>query len=721
MVINRTEASVQITINSHNGFLIADEIGDIMPGSEQGFYHHDVRFLSEYLLELNGRRMRPLATRVLEHFHSVHLLSNPVGDELETESLTLLRQRLIDNVLHEDLELQSYVDRPVLLQLQFTFAADFRHIFQVRGHLEPQEGAGLVRSAPARPLADGWGICLSTPDGREFPCVEIRFSQPPQYPRPNVVRFVITLPPRGSWRLCTDVLPRASRDVAPRVHFSCERPRTTLPPRTQRADSAPLREAPRLDTDSYVLQEAYERAVRDLWSLHFGGGAPQLEGAVLAAGIPWFMALFGRDSLTAAYQALPYYPYVAAGVLRALARLQGTRVNPRTEEEPGKILHEHRPEALGGSNSPIPAFPYYGTIDATPLFLIVLAATYRHTGDAALVEELWPAAERALAWIDQYGDRDGDGFLEYQRSTDEGLINQGWKDSWDSIRFRDGRLAQAPIALCEVQGYAYAARLAMAALCEARGDAARAAQLRQAAAELAARFDRAFWLPDRGYYALALDGHKQPVDGLASNAGQALWTGIVPAARAPRVAEVLLGPELFSGWGVRTMGAREGGYNPVGYHTGSVWPHDNSLIAAGLARYGLFEEAGRIIEAQLAAAAHFPSYRLPELFAGYGRDEFSFVVEYPVACSPQAWAAGAMLLYVTTMLGLEVDAPRRTIRLRPFLPPHINHLRLRGVRLPEGELDVELVREYGELQSRLNDAPRGWRVEGAMWRDTPFW
>lgn len=712
---------MHVTINGNTQFLIADETGDIVPGSEQGFYHSDIRFLSEYLLELNGRRLRPLATRVLEHFHSVHLLSNPVGDELETESLTLLRQRLLDGVLHEDLELQSYLDRPVLLQLQFTFAADFLHIFQVRGHMGPQEPAAAARGTRVRPLPDGRGIYLSKSDGREFPCVEIRFSQPPSYPRPNVVRFVVTLPPRGTWRLCTDVLPRATAGPVSRAQFTCERPRTTLPPRTERPDSLPLREAPRLDTDSYVLQEAYERALRDLWSLHFSGNLQQAEGAVLAAGIPWFMALFGRDSLISAYQALPYYPYVAASVLRALARLQGTQVNPRTEEQPGKILHEHRPEALLGDRAPIPAFPYYGTIDATPLFLIVLAATYRHTGDAALVDELWPSAERALAWIDEYGDRDGDGFLEYLRSTDEGLINQGWKDSWDSIRFRDGTVAQGPIALCEVQGYAYAARLAMAELCEARGDAARAAQLRAAATALAAQFERVFWLPERGYYALALDGRKQPVDGLASNAGQALWTGIVPPERAPRVAEVLLGPEMFSGWGVRTMGAREGGYNPVGYHTGTVWPHDNSLIAAGLARYGLFEEAARIIQAQLATAAHFPNYRLPELFAGYGRDEFSFVVEYPVACSPQAWAAGAVLLYVTTMLGLVVDAPRRQIRLRPFLPPGINHLRLRGVRLPEGELDVELVREYGELQSRLHEAPRGWRVEGAMWRDTPFW
>src|SRR5262249_3518469 len=270
--------------------------------------------------------------------------------------------------------------------------------------------------------------------------------------------------------------------------------------------------------------------------------------------------------------------------------------------------------------------PDYATVDATPLSLMVLAATYRHTGDIALVTELWDTAERALEWIERYGDCDGDGFLEYQRSTDVGLINQGWKDSWDGIRFRDGMVARAPIALCEVQGYAYAARLAMADLYDIVGQAARARELRQQAAALAARFNRDYWLPERDYYALALDGRKKPVDGLASNAGQALWTGIVAPERAPLVADQLLGPELFSGWGVRPMGHEEGGYNPVGYHPGSVWPHDNSLIAAGLARYGLQTQAGQLIEAQLAATAQLPAYRPPELFAGYGRDEFSFVV-----------------------------------------------------------------------------------------------
>jgi glycogen debranching enzyme len=369
----------------------------------------------------------------------------------------------------------------------------------------------------------------------------------------------------------------------------------------------------------------------------------------------------------------------------------------------------------------IPAFPYYGTIDATPLFLILLAATHRRTGDRALVVELWEHAERALAWMDEYGDRDGDGFLEYLRSTDTGLVNQGWKDSWDAIRFRDGRIARPPIALCEVQGYAYAARLGMGTLYDALGQRKAAEEQRQRAAALAARFNRDFWLPERGYYALALDGEKRRVDSLASNAGQALLTGIVARERAAQVADTLLGAELFSGWGVRTMGAAEGGYSPVGYHTGTVWPHDNSLIVAGLARGGFYSHACQLLDAQLAAVAGLANYRLPELFAGYSRSEYGFVVDYPVACVPQAWATGAVLLMVTTMFGLDVDVPHRRVTLHPCLPAKINHLRLADVRVGAETLDIELMRERGQVNSRVRHAPSGYRVVGAVRGGGLFW
>jgi len=705
---------VQITINEDTSFFITDELGDALPGNEQGLYYEDSRFLSVYQLRLNGRRLRLLAARALEHFHAVHLLSNPVSDTLQPDSVTLVRHRLVGQGLHEDLELTSHLDEPVVLQLDLRVASDFLHLFQVRGHVDPEESREPRRRCVVRPVEHGWGIHLAYREDEPYPATEIRFSQPPGYPEPDLAQFRVTLGARGSWHMCVDVVPLTRDNQPRRPSYSCQRPPgTEIVDGRQRRLREAITAAPRLETDYYPLQEAYDRALRDLLSLHFKGEALGSDEVVLAAGIPWFMALFGRDSLITAYQALPYFPNVAPGVLRALARLQGTRVVPESEEAPGKILHEYRTGDVPAPRTVIPTFPYYGTIDATPLFLILLAATYRRSGDRDLVVELWEHAESALAWMGQYGDRDGDGFLEYLRSTDTGLVNQGWKDSWDAIRFRDGRIATPPIALCEVQGYAYAAHLGMADLYDALGQERSAREQRQQAAALAGHFNRAFWLPERNYYALALDATKRPVDSLASNAGQALWTGIVAPEQAARVADQLLGSELFSGWGVRTMGAAEGGYSPVGYHTGTVWPHDNSLIAAGLARYGFLDHACQVIEAQLATAAALPAYRLPELFAGYGRAEYGFVVEYPVACVPQAWAAGAILLHVTTMLGLRIDVPGRRVTLQPCLPSKINRLRLSGVQVGTDTLDVELVRERGQVRSRVHQVPAGFRIEGA--------
>jgi glycogen debranching enzyme len=705
---------VQITINEDTSFFITDELGDATSGNEQGLYYEDTRFLSVYQLRLNGRALRPLTARVLENYHAVHLLSNPAGEDLPPESLTIARHRLVGQGLHEDVELTSHLDRPLVLTLDVRLDADYLHIFEVRGHSSHEGGAGTT-ACVARPLEHGWGLCLAYLPDQPYPATEVRFSQPPQYPEPERARFRVTLGARGGWHMCIDVVPQTADGTIHRPRYSCQRPPgTALLDGRLRRQRERLAAAPRLETDYYPLQEAYDRALRDLLALQFKGEVLGIEEIVLAAGIPWFMALFGRDSLIAAYQALPYFPHVAPGVLRALARLQGTRVVPETEEAPGKILHEYRHGAVPAPSAVIPAFPYYGTIDATPLFLILLAATYRHTGDEALVAELWAHAERALAWMDDYGDLDGDGFLEYLRQSNSGLVNQGWKDSWDGIRFRDGRIARPPIALCEVQGYAYAARLGMAELYGVRGDGGAAERQRQRATALAAAFQPAFWLPERGYYALALDADKRRVDGLASNAGQALWTGIVAPEHAAQVADTLLAAELFSGWGVRTMGGAEAGFSPVGYHTGTVWPHDNSLIAAGLARCGFHDHAARLIDAQLAAVAGLAYYRLPELFAGYSRADYGFVVDYPVACAPQAWATGALLLYVTTMLGLEVDVPRRRIRLDPCLPAKVNRLRLADVRVGDDTLDVEVVREQGHVRGQVLRAPAGYRVAGAL-------
>jgi glycogen debranching enzyme len=381
-------------------------------------------------------------------------------------------------------------------------------------------------------------------------------------------------------------------------------------------------------------------------------------------------------------------------------------------------------ETSPGHEALIPHFPYYGTIDATPLFLVLLREYFRWTGDVELVRELWPAAVRALNWMDEYGDQDGDGYIEYMRRGARGLQNQGWKDSWDSIRFADGRIAEPPIALCEVQGYAYAARLGMADLADLMNDHGMADEERLKAEQLRERFNHDFWLDRRSTFALALDGQKRQVDGLASNAGHTLWSGIANANRAAEVVKQLMSPAMSTGWGIRTMGVDEGGYNPIGYHTGSVWPHDTSIITAGLLRYGYADEAKSLVEAVFSAAERFDLYRLPELYAGYARADFGFPVEYPTACSPQAWAAGAIPLLITSMLGLRADVQQRRIEIRPHLPmlsDPINYLRLSGIRVGEGELDLEIRNLNGEVRATLRKVPRGFKVEGSVFHWSLFW
>jgi glycogen debranching enzyme len=420
--------------------------------------------------------------------------------------------------------------------------------------------------------------------------------------------------------------------------------------------------APELEADSASLARTYRASLSDLGALRLH---PDLvEGATLpAAGLPWFMALFGRDSLLTSFQALPYLPGLAATTLRVLAARQATTRDDFHEQEPGKILHELRFGELTAFGDR-PHSPYFGSADATPLFLVLLDEYHRWSGNDDLVRELEPNARAALAWIDGSGDADGDGYVEYEcRNPRTGLVNQCWKDSWDSIQFADGHLARGPIATCEIQGYVYDAQRRCARLArEVWGDPALCERLEQRAASLRTSFQRDFWMPERGSFALALDGDKRQVDSLTSNIGHLLWSGLLVDDEAAVVAERLLGEELHSGWGVRTLGSREAGYNPLGYHTGTVWPHENSLIAAGLARYGHRDAASTIASVILRAAPFF-EHRLPEVFAGYPASMTTVPVAYPTASRPQAWAAGAPLMLLTTLLELEPGRPEAQVDL----------------------------------------------------------
>jgi glycogen debranching enzyme len=454
------------------------------------------------------------------------------------------------------------------------------------------------------------------------------------------------------------------------------------------------------------LDRTVERAMADLRALVTPW--PGSDEEYIAAGVPWFSTLFGRDSVITALETLAFQPRIAVDTLELLARHQATKEDPGRDAEPGKILHELRTGEMARLGE-IPHVPYYGSVDATPMWLVLLAETHAWTGDDALVERLWPNVLAALEWIDRHGDRDGDGFVEYQRRSNEGLINQGWKDSSDAVRTRDGRLAQAPIALVEVQGYVWDAKHRIAALATRRGDTALAERLIAEADALRARFEDAFWMEDVGTYAMALDADKQQANAVTSNPGQALWSGIVSQERAARVVASLLSPVMNSGWGVRTLASDQVGFNPIGYHLGSVWPHDNALIAAGLKRYGFVREAGLLAEQLLGASRHFREYRLPELFCGFGREESQLPVPYPVACTPQAWAAGAPFSLVQTMLGLRADAPAGTLELvRPELPEWLEKVTVQGMRIGGSTVDlhvyrseagtgVEVVRRTGEV------------------------
>jgi glycogen debranching enzyme len=441
--------------------------------------------------------------------------------------------------------------------------------------------------------------------------------------------------------------------------------------------------APAVSTPDQGLVRTLARSVEDLGSLRIFD--PQHPDQVaVAAGSPWFMALFGRDALLASLMLLPLDQQLALGSLRSLASLQGVKVHLASEEEPGRIPHETRfgPGAmlsLGGGNV------YYGTVDATALFVVLLGELFRFGADEADVRSLLPHADRALAWIEDFGDKDGDGFVEYARATPRGLVNQGWKDSFDGINFADGRLAQSPIALCEVQGYSYAALRARAEIARWLGDAATADRCGARADGLKAAFNEEFWLEDQGWLAVGLDRDKAHIDALTSNVGHCLWSGIVDADKAVRLAEHLLSPRMFTGWGVRTLASDMGAYNPMSYHNGSVWPHDNALVAAGLLRYGHVEQAQRIAVGQLEAADHFGG-RLPELFCGFDRDDFAAPVPYPTSCSPQAWASAAPLHLLRTLLRFEPDVPGGTVSMAPvlpwrYLPLTIDNLALAGRRV----------------------------------------
>ncbi len=666
--------------------MVSDLVGDADPDQDVvlGLFYRDMRHLSRWQLAIDGEKLDTLSTGASGYWSATFFLAGRGSTVYQNSALSVIRERTLGagsgEDLHEKLTVINSGREEIAVELSITFDADFADLFEVKDKQLTKKGT-ISRRVGSQQVE----LIYRREDFERRTKVRAEGARLSQ----GAADFPLRLGPAESW---SSTLRVSFESVAPLVEPAAAsgRPSSKVK-RPQGLDhrdqmDAWLEAAPELRASWDPLRHTYDRSLRDLAALRLHTQALPEGAAIPAAGLPWFMAVFGRDSLITSYQALPFVPQLVSATLQVLAQRQAKVWDDFRDAEPGKILHELRFGELTYFRER-PHSPYYGSADSTPLFLILLDEYERWSGDTDLVAELEPQGRLALDWLEHHGDLDGDGYIEYQRrNLDSGLENQCWKDSCDSIVHPDGQLASPPRATCELQGYAYDARIRTARLArEVWHDNTTADRLERDAAQLKTRFNSDFWVSGDDFFALALDGDKHQVPTLSSNMGHLLWSGIVDDSKVDAVVDHLMGDRLFSGWGVRTLAMGQPAYNPLSYHDGTVWPHDNSLIAAGLARYQRHEEAGRIALAMLEAAAHF-DHRLPEAFAGYPRALTEFPVEYPTACYPQAWAAGTPLLLIRVLLGLE---PRgHDLTSTPHLPRAIGSLGLDGVPGRWGRADT---------------------------------
>ncbi len=728
------------TIKSGDTFGVFDHGGDIvcLPGGTDGLYHRDTRHLSQFDLTVNGAP--PLLLSSMLGTDSVMLTSDMVNGaatdlgapELGQGAIHVQRSLfLADGACHGRLAVRNFAFARCRVRLELRFAADFADLFEVRGMRRERRGQAL----PAALGRDGVTLAYRGLDDRQR-ATRLVFEPPPQTLTATGAVFQLELEPRERATIFV-AIDCASQAAGPGVagpgiagpgiagpgvagqavagsgeagptHAGPAAPRAAFLSAyiaTKRRLRASAARSAAISSRHEEFDQAAVRAADDLRMLV----TDKRTGPYPYAGIPWFSTAFGRDALITALLVLAYDPALAAGVLRYLAQEQATETDPATEAEPGKILHEVRGGEMAALGE-IPFRRYYGSVDATPLFVMLAGAYLERTSDLGAVRTLWPHINLALDWIDRRADADG--FVSYRRSTEEGLANQGWKDSYDAISHADGTLARGAIALCEVQGYAYAARRAGAAIARQLGFESQALALLAKAEQLRSAFEARFWCERLGTYALALDGDGQQCQVRASNAGHLLMTGIAAPSRARRVAEGLMSAEMFSGWGIRTLAASEARYNPMSYHNGSVWPHDNAVIALGMARVGMKAEAARLFEAMYAAACAMDLRRLPELFCGFRRRPHQGPTSYPVACSPQAWAAAALPAFVQASLGLGFDPAAGAIRFEhPHLPAFLDDLTLRNLGLAGNQVSVLVKRTRGETAVSVVGRGGGDRVQ----------
>jgi glycogen debranching enzyme len=688
-------ASRDLVLKRDDTFAVLDMGGDIRTDRsiDHGLYLNDTRHLSQFELRIGGTTPLRLAANLTPDSALLSIdLANPdvygVGDQgpLLREQIHLSRDLFIwDETLFQRLRIESFGAARLNLVVQHVFDADYLDIFEVRGETRALRGE-------IRPVEVGRQHVELGYLGRDDVYREtvLWFDQRPERLTPTASFHQLELMPGDFSTLTMRIACRQHEHRTPRVRMPELRRSYKAARRSQRQRFAGSVE---VKTSNELFNEWLNRSISDLYLLT----SETPYGLYPYAGIPWFNTAFGRDGIITALECLWFDPRLAAGVLRFLAATQAKERDPRRDAAPGKILHETRKGEMARLGE-VPFGAYYGSVDATPLFVMLAGAYFERTSDLALLEEIWPAVEAALGWIETYGDPDGDGFVEYLRESDSGLRNQGWKDAEDSVMHADGRLAEGAIALAEVQGYVYAAKRHAAVIADARGEAGKAVQLRADAEQLRSQFVDAFWLEELGTFALALDGRKDPCRVLSSNAGQLLLTGIVPERHAERLVRTIMSASLYSGWGVRTLGSGERRYNPMSYHNGSIWPHDTALIGMGMAQYGFRMEAMRLLTGLFEAAMYMPLRRMPELFCGFSRRAAKRPANYAESCAPQAWSSAAVCGLLDAILGLSVDARAHQARIEhPALPPYVDWVRLRGVRLGDARVSLEFRREHEQV------------------------
>jgi glycogen debranching enzyme len=690
MALEVTVGPPRLAINQGYGVLITDQDGQIPWPTDKGLYVSDTRVISSWNIYANGEAWTLLNSGNIAYYATrVYLINKAMaseGGDVPAGALGLTLSRSIGGGVHEDLDLINHGMTPVTFNLEIAMRSDFADLFEVKS------GRIVRRGRITTTWSDEETRLITIYKNRGFRrdvIVSVRECDSKPVYANGRISFAIRLAPGAAWHSCLlyEIADGKRVEGAPQACIG-ESTKATIAQRLGDWQGAALK----IQSSNEEFYRFYHQSVADMAALRLPiEGTDHLQ-FVPAGGVPWFVALFGRDSLIVSLQNAMVYPDFARGALEVLGRFQAKTRDDYRDAEPGKIMHELRRGELAHFKQ-IPHTPYYGTADATLLYLIVLHNAWRCTGDAGLLKRHMPIAEKCLTWIDRYGDRDGDGFQEYQTRSTAGYYNQGWKDSGEALVYPDGSLVKTPIALVELQGYVYDAWMRMAQIFDALGKPARARSLRKKAKALFERFNDAFWDEASGYYAFCLDGDKKKVLSVASNPGHCLWAGIVPPDRAAKVVKRLMKPDMWSGWGIRTLSSKHPAYNPHSYQNGSVWPHDNGIIAVGFRRYGFVEEAARIARDISGAAAYFTLHQMPELYSGLQRDTTNFPVQYLGANVPQAWAAGSCFTFLQTMVGFQPDAPAGKLYIDPVLPDWLSDLTMTDLRVGAAVFDLRLWRD----------------------------